>query len=270
MSSSLSPHISSRSPMIVVYHPLALVLTLDCYQGNCHLSDSQSPSPYAVDFLDFSVSGKIVSDEIVELNSEERVTILTRGWTYVYNSRPLKYWDASLVSPTTTPPLRDSSKLSTHDLIELIKKENPLAVKIYIGKLIRDNRIKKGDPFVLTHHDYLHIYTTSHEQNHTYYPLCNDQHLEAQNYSNWVYYTDYRCWIDTMGERCCCVDCYSLPFREVTDYSFIQLQNSHCYLCSCKSCICANTQSLKSVTEPPLPSCLQCDICKQTAEITDI
>ena len=246
--------------MIVIYNDIALVLTNDSYYGKNNIYDVQDESIYVVDFLDFSISGKIENNSIIELDNNEINIINERGWVYKYNSRPIKYWDKHSYKKYNNINI---DNMSTSELINIIKKENSLSIKMYIGDLIKKGKIKKGDPFILKHEDYIKIYKNNYENNNVYYPLCNDQYASANNNKNWVYYMNYNCYIDNMGERCCCTECYSLPFREYTDYSINQLKNSHCYLCKCNLCICDNTKNIKNnINENIVERCNKCDICK--------
>lgn len=112
------------------------------------------------------------------------------------------------------------------------------------------------------------------QKNHTHpqsqtpkllFPLYNEEREVADNYHNWVYLTERKCWINRDLERCACSLCYPQGLREPTDYSVVQLNLGHCVYCTCEKCQCPLSQcehnpSLTLPLVSPQSDCT-CSIC---------
>ncbi len=250
---------SRRYPLIVSYHELGYLLTNECWDGN-NTTTNTTPSNYLIHCIEWYFVGKIINNSIVRLSDQEYEKITSKGWKYQYNSKPLTHW----TNTTQTINSTNIDEMNIKELVNEVRKRDPLILKKYINKAIVSGKygnVKDVNRknIILTKDDYLYI--IKHNPIHTsFYPLCNDQKYVSTNFLNWIYYTDYQCWIDKMGDRCCCYNCY--PLREDDTYSILNLNLSHCVYCKCEDCICVNAKELETV-EFESTKCNKCCICKQ-------
>lgn len=255
---------SRRYPLIVSYHEFGYLLTNECWEGN-NTTINTTPSNYLIHSIEWYFVGKIVNNKIERLSDQEYDKITSKGWKYQYNSKPLTHWKDIIY--TNTHVNVDESNIK--ELVNEVRKRDPLILKKYISKSILSGKygnIKNVNRknIILTRDDYINI--IKNNPIHTsFYPLCNDQKYSSNNFLNWIYYIDYQCWIDKMGDRCCCSTCY--PIREDDTYSMLNLNNNHCVYCRCEDCICVNSKELGIIQEFENLKCNKCCVCKLVQKV---
>ena len=138
---------------------------------------------------------------------------------YSHNKSPSTYWKQSQNIKNLQKFSTFLRTLSDAQLLTLARKN-----AIIVGSLPRE--------------EYIKIITRDPEI--PFYPACNSQKLTADNYTDWIYYETYNCWIDKLSERCTCVMCN--PLRSEDEYSVLNLKNNHSVWCTCEQCMCINSQ----------------------------
>ena len=191
---------------------------------------------YILHPIDWTICGELKGGVIKVLTSTSELR--PYRLLYRYNPQPNTYWK-------NLPAIKRASRdvfnnISIKQLVELVKRRNPLVIKNYIKtqcmqKLRNNGRIK------FTREDYINILTTSNECG-AFYPVINQIRSTADNYTDWIFYEPYQCWIDKSAERCSCFICY--PIRDVNEYSYLNLKNNHDTYCNCNECMCFNTRKL--------------------------
>jgi hypothetical protein len=252
---------SRKFPLIVNYHRLGYLLTEECWAGNNKLIDTH-PSKYLIHGIEWYFVGKLVlrdngAENIVPLSSDEFEKVNSKGWRYQYNSRPNTHWDSSQIGSKAVMSNGNFEFMSLKDLINEVRKRDPNLIKKYLSS--------KPPGTSLTKPDCLNILNTTLTYS-SFYPLCNTERLLAFDFLNWIYYVDYQCWIDKMGDRCHCIKCY--PLRNPEDFSLANFKNRHCVNCSCEDCICQchklldeNGDDKKKEFSIVSSNCKNCEIC---------